>query len=128
MNKILKHFHCLNSTVLVVWFSFAFIYVCMYVCMYVFTSFGGGGVFLLRFSFLFSLALLSFYYICFVLVLFCGFWWVVWFFLISNRRFLNASIQFYKGNRLKIANIQLPMLLVDVLMCVARAHYMNLIA
>lgn len=99
--------------------------------MYVFTYFGGGGVFLLRFSFLFLLALLGFFYICFVLVLFCGFWWVVWvffFFIISNRRFLNASIQFYKGNRLKIANIQLPMLLVDFLMCVSRAHYMNLIA
>lgn len=49
-------------------------------------------------------------------------------FLIFNRRFLNASIQFHRGNRLNIANIQLPVLLVDFLMCVSRAHYMNLIA
>lgn len=97
----------------------------MCVCIYLFTYFGG--MFLLRFSFLFLLALLGFFNNCFVLGLFCGFWWV-WSFLISNRRFLNASTLFYRGNRLNIANLQLPILLADFVMCVSRAHYMNLIA
>lgn len=41
-------------------------YVCMCVCMHLFNYFGGGGIFFLRFSFLFLLAMLGFlkYLVC----------------------------------------------------------------
>lgn len=133
MNKILQHFHCLNSTVLVFWFSFAFLYVCMYVYMYVCIY-----LLLLVVVVYFCLGLVfGFFLACFVrlfLYLFCSgaFLWVLvgylGFFKSLTGDFFNASIQFYKGNRLKIANIQLPMLLVDFVMCVSRAHYTDLIA